>query len=71
MLQKWEYCIVEWIWNQNGIQFFLPDGRRQVLSGSYAEVVQLLTGFGRDGWEIAGVTATGNWVFFTLKRPIG
>ena len=69
MGQKWEYCIVEWIWNQNGIQYFLPDGRNSTLRGSYPEVVNLLTTLGKEGWEIAGNTASGNWVFWTLKRP--
>jgi hypothetical protein len=69
MVQKWEYAIVEWIWNQNGIQYFLPDGRRFTLGGSYAEVTNLLTSLGREGWEVVGNTAAGNWVFWTLKRP--
>ena len=68
-MERWEYAVVEWLWDRNAIQYFLPDGSRSTLKGSYAEVVNLLTTLGREGWEVAGNTASSNWVFWTLKRP--
>lgn len=69
-MERWEYAIVEWLWDQDHIRYFLPDGQRFALKGSYSEVVNLLTKLGREGWEVVGNTSTGNWVFWTLKRPI-
>lgn len=70
MSQKWEYAMVEWLWDANALQFVLPDGTRERQQGSYVEVTQLLTRLGREGWEAIGSTAAGNWVLWTLKRPV-
>ena len=40
--QKWEYCTVEWVWNQESIRCNFPDGDELTQSGSYGEVVDFL-----------------------------
>ncbi len=65
---QWEYAVVEWLWDVNGLRVNLPDGSEEKLTGSYAEVVSTLTSLGREGWEVAGCVAAGNWLFWTLKR---
>ena len=67
--QKWEYCTVEWIWNQKSVRCNFPDGDELTQSGSYGEVVDFLTSLGGEGWEVATCAAGGNWLFWTLKRP--
>ena len=67
---SWEYCIVEWLWDFGRIQYFLPDGQQGEEEGSYPQVVEVLSQLGRDGWEVVGNTASSNWVFWTLKRPV-
>lgn len=70
MITNWEYGIVEWLWNLDSLQYFLPDGTHDERRGSYPAVVAVLSELGRDGWEVVGNTASSNWVFWTLKRPI-
>jgi|FaiFalDrversion3_1042247.scaffolds.fasta_scaffold70821_1 hypothetical protein len=67
-MEQWEYAIVEWLWNENWIHYLLPDGTHKRLKGSYAEVVELLTRLGQEGWEVVSAVATGNWILWTLKR---
>ena len=69
LAQKWEYCTVEWLWNQQSIRCNLPGGDELTQGGSYNEVVEFLTSLGSEGWEVASCTAGGNWLFWTLKRP--
>jgi hypothetical protein len=68
MAQRWECCTVEWLWDQNAIQCHQPGGREGHWQGSYAQVVDLLTQLGQDGWEVAACAANANWLFWTLKR---
>ena len=70
MDELWEYAIVEWIWNQDWIHYYLPDKTHYRIKGSYSEVVEVLTELGRDGWEVASAVAAGNWILWTLKRRI-
>ena len=46
--QKWEYCTVEWIWNQQSIRCNLPSGDELMQSGSYNKVVEFLTSLGSE-----------------------
>jgi hypothetical protein len=69
-MERWEYAIVEWLWNQDWIHYLLPDGTHNRQKGSYAEVVELLTNLGQEGWEVVSAVATGNWILWTLKRRI-
>ncbi|MBU0493531.1 MAG: hypothetical protein KKA73_28720 [Chloroflexi bacterium] len=64
----WEYCIVEWLWDAGNIRCTLPAGGGFQKPGSYAELVDVLTDLGHDGWEVASCAAGGNWLFWTLKR---
>ena len=68
--QKWEYCVLEWIWNQETMRVNLPNGRELVQSGSYAELVRLLTQLGADGWEVVSNAGFTNWLLWVLKRPV-
>ena len=65
---RYEYAIVEWIWNQNAIRVNLPDGHESMTRGTYPQVVEVLTKLGKDGWEVSTNAASGNWLFWTLKR---
>jgi len=69
-MQQWEYATVEWIWNQNDIRCTLPGKDGFTRQGSYAEVVDVLTQLGGEGWEVAACAAAGNWLFWTLKRAV-
>ncbi|WP_283136475.1 hypothetical protein [Rhizohabitans arisaemae] len=64
----YEFATVEWIWDQRTIRLNLPGGTEQMFSGSYNEVVQVLSDLGSQGWDVATNTATGNWLFWTLRR---
>jgi hypothetical protein len=39
-----------------------------MLRGSYAQVVELLTSLGQQGWEVATCGGAANWLLWTLKR---
>jgi hypothetical protein len=67
-LQTWEYCTVEWLWNDSNIRVTRPIQSDDFQKGSYAEVVQTLTQLGSEGWEVASCAGTANWLFWTLKR---
>ena len=68
-MQTWECCIVEWLWNQNSIAVYLPDGTENKYSGSYVDVARMLSQLGTQGWEVVSCAGTGNWLLWTLKRP--
>jgi diadenosine tetraphosphate (Ap4A) HIT family hydrolase len=67
-MQQWQYCTVEWLWDVKSIRVNMPDGIENLHSGSYAEVVAVLTRLGSAGWEVSSCVAAGNWLFWTLKR---
>lgn len=69
MSSRWEYATLEWIWDQGFMRYNLPDGQEWTERGSYAEVVAILNRLGDDGWEVATCAASGNWLFWTLRRP--
>lgn len=68
--QKWEYCTVEWVWNQESIRCNFSGGDELTQSGSYGELVDFLTSLGNESLEVATCAAGGNWLFWTLKRPV-
>ena len=67
-MSQWEYATLEWLWDVSSIRVNLPDGTEVKQQGSYAEVVVVLSGLGREGWEVTTCTSAGNWLFWTLKR---
>jgi diadenosine tetraphosphate (Ap4A) HIT family hydrolase len=67
-MQQWQYCTVEWLWDIKSLRVNMPDGIENLHSGSYAEVVAILTRLGSTGWEVSSCVAAGNWLFWTLKR---
>lgn len=67
-MERWEYGILEWLWDLSRIRLNLPGERETQSKGSYAEVVTLLTSLGADGWSVAACVANSNWVLWTLKR---
>lgn len=69
-MQTYQYATLEWVWNQESIRINLPDGEESRREGSYNEVVLFLNEMGQDGWEVATCAAGGNWLFWTLKRPV-
>ena len=68
--QHWDICIVEWLWNLNDLSLYTAAGQISHTKGSYAEVVQLLAQLGSQGWEVATCATAGNWLLWTLKRPV-
>jgi len=69
-MSKWDYMVLEWIWDQNSYTVYYSNGFKQAGAGSYAEITRQLAALGADGWEVAGNTASANWVFWTLKRAL-
>ena len=67
-MEKWEYAILEWLWDSSRMRLNLPGGEETRSMGSYAEVVALLTTLGANGWNVATCVASSNWVLWTLKR---
>lgn len=65
---RFEYAVVEWLWDTGGIRADLPSGETRTGQGEYAAVVKMLTELGRDGWEVASCVTSANWLFWTLKR---
>ncbi len=69
MSSRWEYATLEWIWDHDSLRCTLPDGQEWRERGSYAEVVAMLNRLGDEGWEVSTCAASGNWLFWTLRRP--
>ena len=67
-MEKWEYGLLEWLWDSSLLRLTLPGGRETQSKGSYAEVVTLLTTLGANGWNVDACVASSNWVLWTLKR---
>jgi hypothetical protein len=67
---RYEYGTLEWIWDQESIRCTLPEGGGFNDGGSYQEVVDILTRLGQEGWEVVTCATAGNWLFWTLKRPL-
>jgi hypothetical protein len=67
---KFEYAIVEWIWDAEALRVNLPPNVERKSTGSYADLVNLLTELGRDGWEVVASASEANWIFYTLKRQV-
>ena len=70
MSMRFEYAIVEWLWDTGNIRINLPHGEEKRLTGMYPEAVNALTGLGSDGWDVSACTSGGNWLFRTMKRPL-
>ena len=69
-MEKWEYGILEWLWDLSTVRLILPGESETQSTGSYAEVVNALTTLGAHGWSVATCVASSNWVLWTLRRPI-
>jgi hypothetical protein len=69
-LEKWEYGILEWLWDSSLVRLNLPGGEETQSKGSYSEVVTLLTTLGSNGWNVAACVASSNWVLWTLQRAV-
>jgi hypothetical protein len=64
----YEFAIVEWLWDQESIRVNMPGSDERMFSGSYDELVTVLSELGDQGWDVATCAATGNWLFWTLRR---
>lgn len=69
-MERWEYCLLEWVWDEEAIYLNFPDGREEQRTGSHAEVAINLAELGRDRWEVAASVSAGNWILWTLKRVV-
>ena len=56
------------MWDQGSIRINLPGGHEQLYSGTYNELVAVLSDLGRQGWDVAACAGAGNWLFWTLRR---
>lgn len=69
-MQSYEYATIEWVWNQETFRINMPDADEIHQYGSYKELVDLLNQMGQKGWEVVTCAGAGNWLFWTLKRPL-
>ena len=69
-MTHFEYATLEWIWDNQTLRVNLPQNKERQAQGSYAQVVNLLTELGNEGWEVSTCAAQGNWLFWTLKREV-
>lgn len=65
-----EYCVLEWLWDRDDISCYFRDGTAIRRRGKYGDVAQLLTELAQQGWELVTTTASSNWLFWTLRRPL-
>jgi hypothetical protein len=63
--ESFEYATVEWLWDTGHLRVNRPGGQEDQQDGSYAELVELLTSLGGEGWQVA---SRANWIFWTLQR---
>ncbi|WP_299453006.1 hypothetical protein [uncultured Microscilla sp.] len=68
--QRFEYASVEWLWDSSNLRCNLPNGEEFTRTGTYGEVVTMLTELGSEGWDVASCVANSNWLYWTLKRVI-
>jgi hypothetical protein len=68
MMERREYCTVEWLWMAKRIRIDQPGGVERTERGSYAEVVATLTDLGQQGWRVATCASGFLWLFWTLER---
>ncbi|HUS14642.1 MAG TPA: hypothetical protein VM536_06440 [Chloroflexia bacterium] len=68
--QQWDVCMVEWIWTESDIALYTTEGPQARSKGAYSEVARLLAELGSQGWEVATCAGAGNWLLWTLKRPL-
>ena len=50
-MDNWEYCTLEWLWDESRMRLNPPDGQESKLRGSYPEVVAVLNSLGASGWQ--------------------
>ncbi|MGW0058851.1 hypothetical protein ACWDTT_02820 [Streptosporangium sandarakinum] len=68
MMFRYEFGVVEWLWDLEAIRVNMPGSGERKFSGSYDEVVAVLSELGGQGWDVATCAANGNWLFWTLRR---
>lgn len=68
MARQWYYATLEWVWTASAMRLNIPGQPESLRTGSYQEVVELLTQLGMQGWEVVGCVATGDWVYWTLQH---
>lgn len=64
----YEFGTVEWLWDQDALRVNMPGSSERRFSGSYDEVVAMLSELGNQGWDVATCAASANWLFWTLRR---
>jgi len=62
--------MVEWLWDKDSIRVQEPGRDAVMTEGSYEAVVHALSLLGRQGWRVVSCAAAGNWLFWTLERPV-
>ncbi|MEU6741436.1 hypothetical protein [Streptosporangium sandarakinum] len=68
MMFRYEFGVVEWLWDLEAIRVNMPGSDERKFSGGYDEVVAVLSELGGQGWDVATCAANGNWLFWTLRR---
>ncbi|WP_336211760.1 hypothetical protein [Nonomuraea sp. LPB2021202275-12-8] len=64
----YEFATVEWLWNEQTIRVNTPGGNERMFTGSYDQLVAVLSELGGQGWDVATCAASGTWLFWTLRR---
>lgn len=66
--EPWMYGSIEWVWTGHQIRVNFPGTQESFHRGSYQEVVEMLTHYGMQGWEVVTCVSGADWVYWTLKR---
>jgi hypothetical protein len=69
-MDRYEHALVEWIWDGGTLRTVMPSGEERTSQGMYSEVVSALRVLGSQGFHVVGCTGYGNWIMWTLERPL-
>jgi hypothetical protein len=67
---RFEYCCIEWNYDDEEIYVTFPDGSNYEYEGKRKEVVRIMTQLGSQGWEAVGSSKINDAVLWTFKRQV-
>jgi hypothetical protein len=78
MNERWEHCMIEWLWgppNEAARPSFRPsftvyfgDGRTETHEGGSPEIAAFFGKMGQKGWAMSSAINAANWVAWTMQR---
>ncbi|RBQ18658.1 hypothetical protein DP939_19435 [Spongiactinospora rosea] len=69
--RQYEFGVIEWLWDIEQIWIHLPGSGRYEERGGHDKITEVLTRLGAGGWDVATCAASGNWLLWTVRRPLG